>query len=83
MNEIEIRDFILNHLKDRLEILGIHEREIRRDFDFVQSGLLDSMAFVDMVTAMEEHFEREVNFEEKVEDAEFTTMKGILKAFEK
>ena len=82
MNEIEIRDFILKHLKDRLEILGIHEREIRRDFDFVQSGLLDSMAFVDMVTAMEEHFEREVNFEEKVEDAEFTTMKGILKAFE-
>lgn len=81
MNAKEIREFTIKHLHDRLSLLGIAEKEIKKDFDFVQSGLLDSMAFVDMVTAMEEHFDVEVDFEEEVEDAEFTTLKGLTKVF--
>ncbi len=81
MNEKEIREFIINYLEDRLNLLGIYEREIRKDFDFVQSGLLDSMAFVDMITAMEEKFDHEIDFETEAEDTSFTTMKGVLRLF--
>ncbi|MDZ7741332.1 MAG: acyl carrier protein [Bacteroidota bacterium] len=81
MKEKEISEFIINHLADRLKLLGISEREIQKDFDFVQSGLLDSMAFVDMITAMEEKFGHEVDFEAEAEDGVFTTMQGVMRMF--
>lgn len=81
MKSEEIEAFVKDYLKERMNSLGIKQNEIRGDFDFVQSGLLDSMAFVDMVSAMEEHFNIEIDFENEVEDSSFTTMKRIVELF--
>lgn len=81
MSENEIRDFIINHLRKRLELLGVSEKEIKKKFDFVQSGLLDSMSFVDMITAMEDHFGVEIDFEEEPENESFTSLGGLQKVF--
>lgn len=81
MKEKEVRDFILNYLKEKLDLLGLHEREMKGDFNFVQSGLLDSMAFVDMVTSMENAFGLEIDFENEVDDDSLTTMNGLIKLF--
>lgn len=79
MKEKEIKQYIADYLKDRLDLLGISPHEIRKDFDFVQSGLLDSMAFVDMVTSIEKHFGFEIDFEREVDNDNFTKYKGLLK----
>lgn len=81
MKSEEIESFIMNYLQERMNSLGIKHSVIRGDFDFVQSGLLDSMAFVDMISAMEEHFNIEIDFENEVEDSSFTTMKRVVELF--
>jgi acyl carrier protein len=83
MKENKVREFVLEYLHDRLQMLGIHEKEIKGNFDFVQSGLLDSMAFVDLVTSMEEHFDREIDFENEVENSGFTNLKALTRLFSK
>lgn len=81
MKDLKIREYIIAQLSERLDMLGIEEKEIKNDFDFVQSGLLDSMAFVDLVTDMEEKFGVEIDFENEVENAAFTTLGGLQKIF--
>ena len=81
MKRIEIEDFIRDYLKDKLDSLQIDARELTRNFDFVQSGLLDSMAFVDMVSAMENYFNVEIDFENEVDNSGFTSMRGVSEIF--
>ncbi len=81
MTDKEIRSFIFEYLHDRLEALGIAKSELKGDFDFVQSGLMDSMAFVDMVTDMEKHFKVEIDFENEVEDSSFTNVSRLIDIF--
>lgn len=81
MKEKDIRQFVSEYLIKRLESVGLSTGDIRGGFDFIQSGLLDSMAFVDMISAMEEHFGVEIDFEEEVEDNNFTNMKGLTQIF--
>ncbi len=83
MKKKEIRKIITDYLSDRLNSLGIGNHEISGDFDFVQSGLLDSMAFVDMVTSFEKQFGIEIDFEAETENNTFTTMDGLLSIFYK
>jgi len=79
LNDVE--HFLKDYLKERLEMLGIGYGELKPGFDLVQSGLLDSMAFVDMVTAMEKHFGVEIDFENEVGNSSFTTLKGLTVLF--
>ena len=81
MNIAEIKKYIVEDLKDKLNQFGISQNEIKKDFDFVQSGLLDSMAFVEMIAGMEKHFNVEIDFEKIEEDDGFTTLGGINKLF--
>ncbi len=83
MKEKKIKQYITEYLSKRLDLLGISAHEIRKDFDFVQSGLLDSMAFVDMVTNLEKHFGIEIDFENEVENDKFTKYKGLVEIVKK
>ena len=51
------------------------------DFDLVKSGLLDSMAFVDLVGALEEKLNQQIDFEKVMEDERFTTVSGLISLF--
>lgn len=81
MNRAEIKDFIIKRISSRMELFGITERDIADDFNLVQTGLLDSMAFVDLLTDMEKEFNVEVDFEKAFENAGLTTLGGLTGIF--
>ena len=79
----EISEFMIFKLKEKLELFGIDKREIKNDFDLVQSGLLDSMSFVDLVTEMEKKFNIEIDFEEAFDESKLTKINGLIEIFKK
>lgn len=81
MNEKVIKDSLLNFLEDRMNMFGISQTELDADFDLVKSGLLDSMAFVDMIGALEEQLGVEIDFDKVMEDERFTTFSGVIDLF--
>jgi len=69
-------------LRDKLQRIGIRESEPGESFDLVKSGLLNSLEFVDMVASMEKIYLIEIDFEQALETGEFTTLGGLIRAFE-
>jgi len=60
----DIRGFILEHLKSSFEDNGIDIESIEEDFDLMKMGIIDSLGFIQLVGAIEEHFNIEIDFEE-------------------
>ncbi len=79
----DIRNQLLNLIHHKLQRLAIHENEIGDSFDLVRTGLLNSLEFVDLVASLEKMNETEIDFESALEAGDFTTMGGVVKAFEK
>ena len=79
MDRSEMRGFIIERLKEKLLVFDISEEELKDGFDLVKSGLLDSMAFIDLVAATEERFGVEIDFEEAAGSEDFTTLGGLVK----
>ena len=77
MTNKKIRDYILGMLNERLLLFDIDRGELNNDFDLVKSGLLDSMAFIDLVAEAEEEFGMEIDFEQLAESADFTSLGGL------
>ncbi|MCK4361582.1 MAG: acyl carrier protein [Bacteroidales bacterium] len=77
----EISEYIIFKIKGKLEQFGIDKSEIKNDFDLVQSGLLDSMSFVDLVTEMEKYFTIEIDFEEAFDESKLTKINGLIEIF--
>lgn len=69
-------------LGDKLQRVGIRESELGESFDLVKSGLLNSLEFVDIVASMEQTYLIEIDFEQALETGEFTTLGGLIRAFE-
>lgn len=78
MNETEVRGFILELINEKLVIFNISRGEVNDSFDLVKSGLLDSMAFIDLIAELEEKFELEIDFEEAAEKDDFTDLGGLV-----
>ncbi len=78
MTNKKIRDYILDLLNERLLLFDINRGELNNDFDLVKSGLLDSMAFIDLVAEAEEKFEVEIDFEQLAESDDFTSLGGLV-----
>ena len=78
----EIREGLLELLGDKLKRFEIKESEIQGKFDLVNSGFVNSMEFVDLVATLEKRFRVEIDYEKALEMGDFTTVDGLLKAFE-
>ena len=74
MTNKKIRDYILGLLNKRLSLFDIDRGELNNDFDLVKSGLLDSMAFIDLVAEAEEEFGIEIDFEQLADTDDFTSL---------
>jgi acyl carrier protein len=72
----EVRRFIAAHLSDALKENGVGEQELTDDLDLMKSGIIDSIGLIQLVSAIEEHFGIEVDFEGM--DAENLTVLGPL-----
>lgn len=81
MKEQQVKSLLLGHIGDRLRLFGITQEELAGDFDLVKSGLLDSMAFVDLVGALEQKLGVQIDFEKVMEDERFTTVAGLADLF--
>ena len=73
----QIREFVCNSFKERADRVNISIDEIEDDCNLLESGLLDSMGFVDLMVSVEQHFDVEFNFEE-LDPSEFATLSGFL-----
>jgi acyl carrier protein len=77
MSKSAIQEYILEKMKGKMQLFGLQKNEVNADFDLVKSGLLDSMAFVDLVADLEEKFDVEVDFEKVAEQDDFTRVGGL------
>ncbi len=65
----EIRVFLLEQVSDRLAAAGLSKEMVSDDFDLRFHGVLDSLALLEVITAIEERFGVEMDFEDvSVED---------------
>ena len=78
MNESEVREFIIGLLREKLMLFEIAESEIKDGFDLVKSGLLDSMAFVDLIAEAEEKYKVEIDFETLADTLDFTSLGSVV-----
>ena len=77
MSKSEVREYIIDRLEEKLVLFDISKGELKDGFDLVKSGLLDSMAFVDLVAGLEEKYGVEIDFEEASEADSFTSLGGL------
>ncbi len=77
MKDKEIREFILELLNSKLRLFDIESGSLKDDFDIVGSGLLDSMAFIDLIADLEDKFKLQIDFETAADTEGFTTLGGL------
>ena len=76
----DVRAFFGAFLNQKLQDRGQRPlRDLPDDYDLLLSGALDSLAFVEMMMAAGEHFDREIDFEYL--DPEQMTLIGPLCLF--
>ncbi len=78
MDKRELREFIVGLLKEKLLLFDISGDELNDKFDLVKSGLLDSMAFIDLIAETEEKYQIEIDFEKLADSLDFSTMGGLI-----
>jgi len=81
MNRTELQAQLLDRLGLRMERLGLAKHELTNDLDLVRSGVLDSLAFVELITELEVALGTQVDLEEAFERPGVTTVGGVLELF--
>jgi acyl carrier protein len=69
-----VRDFVVEYLDESLQRMGIEAAEVSDGFDIYAAGLIDSLGLLELITAVEEHFGLDIDFEAL--DPEGLTMVG-------
>jgi acyl carrier protein len=75
----EVRGFIVSHLADSLRENNLAGREVADDFDLKDRGIIDSIGYLQLITAIEEHFGIEIDFGDM--DAENLTVIGSMSRY--
>jgi acyl carrier protein len=57
-----VREFLIDFLEERLVLNGYRAVEVTDDFDLLVSGVIDSVAFLEMIVALQEQFDVEFDF---------------------
>ena len=74
-----VREYLLNRYKSQIESRGIRLENVRDDFDFLKEGVVDSLGIMELITDIETHFGKAVDFEGL--EAEQLTVLGPLSAY--
>jgi len=73
----EIKKIIIDFISDDVRRSGMKIEDIQDDFDLLQSGLIDSFKFIDLISLVEEKSDIEIDLAEL--DAEgFATISGLI-----
>lgn len=71
-----VRSFVLRLVKGPLESQGLTPDDVPDDYDLLSGGLIDSFGLLETITAVEEEFGIELDFEQM--DADHI---GVVRAF--
>ena len=63
MTREEIEKIIMSEVMKRASLLGFPATDVNPSIDLMRSGLYDSMAFVDLIVALEEKTGTEIDME--------------------
>lgn len=74
----EIREFLMKKVQARLSKMGESPLALDDDFNLVNSGVVDSMGFLTLITEVESAFGIEIDFSD-YEPSEFTTLGGFAR----
>lgn len=81
MNRAELEALLKERLGPRMERLGLAEHEFKTELDLVRTGILDSLAFVDLITEMETAVGMQVDLEKAFDRPGATTIGGVIELF--
>ena len=76
--EIEVVDLIFNWVRKNAQTNGNGHMELTGDTDLLESGLLDSIGFAELIVFMEAQTGYNIDLTD-VDPGEFTTAKGLSK----
>ena len=82
MKPLELKARIVHLLTDRLARIGMSESDLSDDMDLVRSGLLDSLAFIDLITALEKEAGKELDLDAALDRPDATTIGGLKTLFQ-
>lgn len=81
MDEPTLRTAVRELLASRMQALGLDAYDLRDDLDLVRSGLLDSLAFVDLLAALEQRTGRTIDLEAALAGGGGTRLGFVLRLF--
>ncbi len=59
-----VRAAVLGQLEVALGARGLKSQDVTDDFDLLTEGVIDSLGIVTLITAVEQHFAIQIDFEE-------------------
>ena len=74
-----VRAFVIAYLNELSERLGVSGLEFNDDTRLLDTGVVDSVGFIELVLATEERFGISVDLD-RHDPAEFTTLAGFVRA---
>lgn len=78
----QLRNFVLDHLGDQLAAAGISCCAVTDDFNLLSEGVVDSLGLVELIAALEERFDVEVDLED-LEIEEMTVVGPLCRSIER
>jgi acyl carrier protein len=66
--EADVREFILERIREPLRAKGLAAPEVPASFDLLLEGMVDSFGIVELIAALEQRFELEFDFDELAAD---------------
>ena len=74
--EVDVRRFLLDRYRGPIQAIGLNPDELTDDFDFLLSGVIDSFGILEMISAVEDEFQIQLDL--ATLDAEDITRLGPL-----
>jgi len=76
--EIEVVDLVVGWVKKNMQTNGNGHVELTENTDLMESGLLDSIGFVELIVFMESQMACNIDLTD-VDPGEFTTVQGLCR----
>ena len=76
---MKVYDFVMEQLQKKYEIKNTEDIE---NFNYVESGYIDSMGIIQFIVAIEDEFSIEFT-DEELSEPEFKTVGGVVRMIEK
>lgn len=78
MDKASIKEVIFHFSRDLMQQKNVSKEDMSDDFDLIHSGFIDSVDFIELITALERAFEIQIKFEDDI--TKYFTLSGLIQA---